>query len=471
MGDASAALAQLVAGTTPGSLPPACTELARRGILDALGCGLYGAALPHVAWIRDGLDASSGGATLWGHRRGVAADQAALANGTAVHATEMSETFIRAVVHPGNVVVPAAVAVAEALGSTGAQLLTAVAVGYEVLARCGLAAGTGALMEQRLHTFSLLGPFGAAAAVAKLRFDDDADRVHDTLGIAATLAPTALLDAAREGATVKDVFEGHAAALGVVAGRYASLGVTGMRRWTDEWFPAVIRTPDLDRLTDGIGDRWEMARGGLRIKLRPVMGLVQPTVAAVLDLLDRQPVAVSDIAAVRVDSTRRAMIATETAPATVTGAKASIPFTVAALLHRTRAARTDPYLLDFYTEELLRDPDVLALAARCTVHLDEDFERHFETDAQMRYESRVTITRHDGARVTGYADIWPATSRLTFDEVTGKFTACATRGGVADPARIVEAVRRLEDLDDVRRLGELLAPDARHTGRRDPREG
>jgi 2-methylcitrate dehydratase PrpD len=460
MGEASTALARLVAHTALPDLPEQCAELGRRGILDALGCGLYGAVLPHVDWIRDGLPApAAGGATVWGHRAGVDPERAALVNGTAVHATEMSETFIRAVVHPGNVVVPAAVATAEELGRTGAELLTAVVLGYEVLARCGLAAGPDALLEQRLHTFSLLGPFGAAAAVAKLRFGDDADRIHDALGIAATLAPTALLDAAREGATVKDVFEGHAAALGVVAGRYASLGVTGMRRWAEEWFPAVIRTPDLDRLTDGIGVRWEMAAGGLRIKLRPVMGLVQPTIAAVLDLLDRHPVVPADVTDIRVDSTRRAMIATDVAPATVTGAKASIPFTVAALLHQPEAARTDPYLLDFFTAELLGDPDVLALSARCGVRLDAEFDHHFEADAEMRYESRVTVTLRDGSRHTGYADIWPSTSRMSFDEVAGKFTACATRGGIAEPAPIVAAVRGLAGLDDARRLGALLAGD------------
>jgi 2-methylcitrate dehydratase PrpD len=456
----SAALARFVASHRLADLPAGCVALARRGILDALGCGLYGATLRHAGWVRELATEHPGPpeAVGWGSRHRLRAEEAARVNGTAVHATEMSETFIRAVVHPGNVIVPAAVAVAEQRDRSGAELLAAVTLAYEVLVRCGLAAGTGALMAQRLHTFSLLGGFGAAAAAAKLHFGDDERAIADTLGIAASLAPTTLFDAARTGATVKDLYEGQAAAVGAAAARYAARGVTGLRHWAEEWFPAVIRSPDLPRLTDGLGTRWEMDTGGLRIKLLPVMGLVQPTVAAVRELLARREVPTDRISRVRVDSTRRAVIAVEPEPDSVTGAKASIPFTVAALLVHRAAADRDPYLLDFFTEDLLRDRQVRRIARTCRVYVDDRFEHHFESADEMRYESRVTITLDDGEEIQGYADIWPATSRLSFDDIVGKFTACARRslpeGRVGE---VVEAVRGLESLPRARSLTRLLS--------------
>src|SRR5690606_16284923 len=207
--------------------------------LDALGCGLYGHTLDHIGWTRELAAPQPPEAHLWGGPERVTAAGAALRNGTAVHATEMSETFIRAVVHPGNVVVPAALAVAEQQGSSGAAALAAVALGYEVLIRYGFASGTGALLDQGLHTFSLLGVFGAATAAAKLRFDADAAAIEHTLAVAACLAPTTLLDAARDGAGIKDLYEGYAAQLGVQAADLVARGATGPPDSADLWLTAV----------------------------------------------------------------------------------------------------------------------------------------------------------------------------------------------------------------------------------------
>jgi aconitate decarboxylase len=450
-------IAEFIAAHDLAEIPPGCRALARRGILDALGCGLYGHTLPHIGWASPiGRDRGQE-AHIWAEPDPVSAAGAALANGTAIHATEMSETFIRAVVHPGNVIVPAAVAVAEAQGATGAELLAAVALGYEVLIRYGFACGPPALLDQGLHTFSMLGVFGAATAAAKLQFGDDADAIGHTLGVAACLAPTTLLDGARQGSGIKDIYEGYGAWVGVRAAEFVALGATGPSNATDLWLHAVIRDPRPDHLTRDLGQRWLMDSGGLRIKLLPVMGLVQPTTVAVRDIQSRLVLSPREITDIRVHSTRRAVIAMETTPGTVTAAKASIPFTVAALIVRTDLAADDPYLLDFFRPEILHDPEVLRLAQLCTVVVDDAFEHNFESADQMRYESRVLIRLRGGQAVEGYADIWPATSRMTFDEVVPKFRACGGRA-LPSPAldRVVESVRHLEELASLGALTDAL---------------
>ena len=83
--------------------------------------------------------------------RKLSAHNAALINGTYAHSTELFESFTRAMVHPGDVVIPAVMAVAER-DVSGASVVAAIAVGYEILSRIGLSVGLPWLLDQGFHT-------------------------------------------------------------------------------------------------------------------------------------------------------------------------------------------------------------------------------------------------------------------------------------------------------------------------------
>jgi 2-methylcitrate dehydratase PrpD len=452
-------LAEFIATRTVDDIPRPAIELARRGILDAVGCALYGRTIDDMAELDRAIPRNPGEAVVWG--TGVRADNigAALKNATAVHVTELSETAIRAAVHPGNVVVPAAIAAAELAGSTGAELLIAVACGYEALIRLGYAAGVTMLTEQRLHTFSVTGTLGAAAAAGAILGHGDPDVIDATLATAACLAPTALLQAATEGSSVKHLFEGLAASRGVEAAILASHGVTGPADWATEWLHALARPATAETIVTDLGTRWLMTDEILRIKPYPVMGLVQPTTEATRTLMESRPdLAIEQIESIRVDSTRRAFIARDQHPTNLLAARTSIPFTVAALLTHRQQALEDRHLLDFFQPALLEDAATHELAGRITVEEDAVFEDNFEHADQMKYESRVTVRLAGGEEIVSYADVWKRTVSMTFDEVTQKYLACATR--LFDRATALEQVAtiaRLEELDDVRQLTAQLA--------------
>src|SRR4029077_15624771 len=110
---------------------------------DSLGCGLFGAAQPWGAIAGDVAVATSSGGTssLFARAEKVSAGDAALANGTAIHGFELDDAHVSSSHHPGAVTVPASLAIAEAFGASGADVLTALAAGYEVGVRVGICAG------------------------------------------------------------------------------------------------------------------------------------------------------------------------------------------------------------------------------------------------------------------------------------------------------------------------------------------
>src|SRR5690242_11680158 len=116
-------------------LPERTKEVARCALLDTIGCGVYGFNTPWakmlLSWAQAG--GRGGECSAWGEARAsLRAADAALVNGTAAHAFELDD-YHNAKLHPGAVVVPAALALAEKIGATGKQLVTAIVAGYEVM--------------------------------------------------------------------------------------------------------------------------------------------------------------------------------------------------------------------------------------------------------------------------------------------------------------------------------------------------
>src|SRR5919109_1431222 len=98
----------------------------------------------------------------------VPAEFAAFANGMAAHADETDDSHLGGRFHPGCAIVPAALAVAEQQDRGGRELISAVALGYDMGARLNMALGFARPDTARHSTHSLGAAFGAAAASAAL---------------------------------------------------------------------------------------------------------------------------------------------------------------------------------------------------------------------------------------------------------------------------------------------------------------
>jgi len=221
-------LAQWVSRLKYSDLPPRTREVVRILLLDSVGCGIYGYATPWakmlLQWARAGAPAR-GEATVWGETApSLRASDAALVNGTSVHAFELDD-YHQAKLHPGAVVIPAAIAMAEKLGSSGEQLVTAIAAGYEVMIRSSLALNPSATRLRGWHLTGVCGPFGAAAACASL-LKLNAEQTAWALGLAGTQG-SGLWAFNADGTMSKRFHAGRAAQSGVMAAELAALGFTG----------------------------------------------------------------------------------------------------------------------------------------------------------------------------------------------------------------------------------------------------
>jgi 2-methylcitrate dehydratase PrpD len=136
-------------------------EHAKICLLDTFGCGLFGSTLPWARIVADfardlGEKQES---VVWGRDFKVSAPNAALANGTAVHSFELDDLHKTAIIHPGGVAIPPALAVAEKVGGCdGKEFLTAVVAGYEVGIRVGMSVGTSHL-QRGFHNTGTNGTF------------------------------------------------------------------------------------------------------------------------------------------------------------------------------------------------------------------------------------------------------------------------------------------------------------------------
>ncbi|MFJ2194036.1 MmgE/PrpD family protein [Kitasatospora sp. NPDC087861] len=262
-------LAQLAHTTARTGLPRDFREEMAGRVLDLLGNSL--AAVPTgVAAAVAAMAGSWGGApqaTAIAADRRLPAPAAALVNGTLAHGLDFDDTHLPSVLHPSAAVLPAALAVAETVGASGAALLDAAAIGVEVTCRLGMAgydpaANNSIFFDRGLHATAICGTVGAAVAAGML-YGLDEEELTSVIGIACSMG-SGIIEANRTGGTVKRTHCGWSAHAGVVAAELARHGITGPTTALEGRFGFLTAfcgdRADAGQLTDGLGTRWEARR-------------------------------------------------------------------------------------------------------------------------------------------------------------------------------------------------------------------
>ena len=257
-------LAQFAVETTYGDLPPEVVHAAKRCIVNAVAVALHAASDPSLDILLGTFEAEGGHprAAVWGTRRRVTLQQAALANGYLAHLDDFDDTHFPTVIHPSAPTLPAAAAVAEDQQRTGRDVLAAVGLGIEICCRVGLAVHPWHY-DAGWHITGTAGVFGAAVAAGKL-LGLDVTQLVACLGIAGTQAA-----GVREvfGTMTKALHAGRAAQSGLLAALLAARGFTSAPEILDgrRGFGAVLSTQrDFARATDALGSRWEIFNNGLK---------------------------------------------------------------------------------------------------------------------------------------------------------------------------------------------------------------
>jgi 2-methylcitrate dehydratase PrpD len=447
-------LARLAAARTCalgfGDIPADVIALAKTHLLDQLGVGLAAASLPR----NRPLDAlgevfgAGGRSTALGLAAPVAAAAAALRNGALMHSLEYDGTHTAAVVHAGSVLAPAALALSEDIGASGAELLRAFVLGWEVFVRIGLAA-PGTFSRHGFQFTAVGGPFAAALAGA-LVLGLDEDCLTQALGISGSQA-SGVMEFVHEGGTVKALHAGWPAHAGLVAARLAAAGMTGPSSIfegghgfyaayaRDAQAPARLRSH-----LHTLGKHWHFREAAL--KKSASCHYIQPFLECLGTLLSRGLQA-ENVASIHCEVPRgeEGLIcepwAEKLKPSSAYQAKFSLPYALAALLVDGDVA--------IATFEGPARPELCARAAGVTWSPmpDGDFPKH--------YGARLTVTTGSNDTLTAEVTDVRGTPGRPFapGELSAKFYDCARRMLAGDaPEQLAAAVDALDQAPDLAAL-------------------
>src|SRR6476619_6746786 len=320
-------LGQFVADLSPNRLPEDAVRIARLGFIDCIGTMIAGRREDCVRIMKQVLAPIDGPATLTFGSEKSTAPEAAWINGTAAHALDYDDVGLRG--HPSTVLVPTILAEAEALGATGADMITAYVAGYEVWAELALRE-TGLLHEKGWHPTGLYGAPAAAAACAKLRkLDGEKTAIAIALGASQS---SGLMS--NFGTMTKPFHAGKAAHAGIMAARLAEAGFTASTDALEHpqgFLHAISPTGTEDRTSEAKpGENWAILSQGIGIKKYPTCYCTHRAIDCMLDLVNETPIKADEVKKITVNiSDYFATVLRNHEPDTGLAAKFSMEFAMA----------------------------------------------------------------------------------------------------------------------------------------------
>jgi 2-methylcitrate dehydratase PrpD len=371
---------------------------------------------------------------------------AAMANAAASHVAEQDDVHNGSVFHPATVVFPAALAVAQALGASGQQLLTAAVAGYEVGIRVGEFLGRS--HYKVFHTTGTAGTLAAAAAVGNLLALDAAQMQH-AFGSAGTQS-AGLWEFLRTAADSKQLHTAHAAGAGLMAASLAKDGFTGAAQiFEGPQGMAAGMSSDANpaRLTDGLGTRWATAETSF--KYHACCRHTHPAADALLQVMQAHHLKPEDLSRVVTHVHQGAIdvLGPVIHPTSVHQSKFSMG-TVLALVARFGHAGLNEFAEHFQDEvtQQLRD--------RVEMVLDNEVDRAYP----QRWIGKVTVHTTDGRVLQGRVDEPKGDpgNTLSRDEITAKALRLAAFSGGATATEMQVAVQALWGVALWSRVGTLL---------------
>ncbi len=259
-------------------------ERAALHLLDWIGCAFLGRTAPAgralAQWAAAG---ASGPCTAWG-AGSREASVAALLNGGLGNLFELDDVHRQSILHPGDTVVPAALAAAQREGGSGTDLLEALIQGYEVAIRIGAAAGP--THYRHWYSTATCGVYGAALACARVLSLGHAQQL-DALGQAGMMS-AGLWQCRQEPTFSKQLATGRSAQSGLLAADLARIGFPGARQILEGshgFFAACCEQPDRDALIAGADGPWKIHE--VSFKPWPACRHVHPAIEAALALREQ----------------------------------------------------------------------------------------------------------------------------------------------------------------------------------------
>lgn len=443
------------------AVPEEVIETGKKSILDGIGLALSGSVAKSGELVKSYLSTlgiKDGPATVIGMGLKVPVRFAAFANGVGIHADDYDDTQLAVakdrvyglLTHPTAPALPAALAVAEALGASGAEAMRAYHLGVEL--ECKIAEAINPRHYQHgFHATATCGTYAAAAAAAKLK-GLDVEQTVRALGCAGSQSA-----GLREnfGTMMKPFHAGRSSESGVVAADFAELGWTTTDKILEAprgFFQAAGGGFDADAIAGKLGAPWTFAFPGVSIKPHPSGSLTHPGMTELLRLIREHGIKAGDVERVDVGTNQNmpnALI--HHRPKNELQAKFSMEFCMAILLLDGRGG------LPEFTDEVVEREDVKAMIERVNFHV------HPEAEAAGYDKMTTIIDIHlkDGRTISGRADFGKGSpaNPMSYDECADKFRGCAefARWPTDKSEAIIATVRELERLGDIRELMKFCA--------------
>ena len=414
-------IAEFVHDLRHADLPDGVTGIVTDAVTDGVGVGLAGTREDVAGHVRNVIGSADPGAPLLGSAVRASAMDAAMYNGTVVHALDYDDFTQPAYSHPTAHLLPVLISLGARREVSGAELVAAYVAGLEIEGKLGRTLNMGHYLRG-WHTTSTFGTLAAAAAAARL-LRLAPQEIATALSVAASMACGLRVNF---GSMTKPVHAGIAARNGILAAQLARSGCTASPdALTGRFgFFDVFADGECDLSAwAGLGSAWEVVDPrGLALKPYPSCGATQPVIEAAL--LARRDLASGSIRSVDVGTSRySADVLVYDRPRDGLEAKFSMQYCVA------RALVSGSVGLAHFLPGAVADSEVRDLMARIAVRVSTELRENREFGAS------VTVTTGDGRQIQHLV----ATPRgkperpLSTDELYRKF-ADVTSQVIDEPA-------------------------------------
>jgi len=445
-------------------LPPDMRDATKTVILDTLGVTLAASSMGEGCQEMAELALNAGGkgeSTVLGYGEKVPCWMAAFANGAMSHALDYDDQLHEGTLHAGITTIPAALAVAEAVGNvSGKEFLTTVALTNELICRLGLCVSRrpgGWVIDW--STTSVFGRFSAAAAAGRLLGLNE-KQMTDAFGLAFEQAAGTLQRSLSPG-TIRGLHLAFPNMAGVISAYMAARGITGCREIFEGktglfnmYFDGRYDRPTL---LDDWGKRFEAVN--LSFKAWPCCRFSHAYVDASLQLKDKFNIEPQDIESITllVGEVTQGLcepLERRRRPQGIAESKFSLPFIVAGSF-----ARGTP-LIEHFTLSGIQDPATLELAQRVSYRFDQGVNPPAGTPP-----GAVEVATRDGKSHSIRVDIpyGHPDKPISVQALNQKFIDCfrhAARQPKGKGEEVAKMVNRLEEVVDVAQIVELLSPES-----------
>ena len=437
-------LAAYAAGLNYGKIPPATIAMAKRLLLDGVGCllaGINGEPARSAAKMARELGGEKQATILPGNTMGSVRD-AAFVNGISLYSVGLNDVHSASGAHPGGCILPVVLGMSEWLRVPGEKLLTSMVAGYEVNGRVGRAI-IPSHRQRGFHPTGTCGTFGATTTACFL-LGFEAEQIASALGIAGSQA-AGLYECHHDGTSTMIFHAGRAAQNGVEAALLARAGLTGpatVLEGSKGFLQATSNASDIAGAMRDLGQRYELDS----TSFRPYFGCSSTisSSGAMARIMKRSKINAEDVEEITVRC--HDIVAHDNAdadPHTMLAARLSLPFNVGLVI-----VHGDVLAADLEESELY-NPRVRALLPKIKLISDP---------AMKRRGVNLHLRLKGGRTETETIDVprGSASNPLTWEDIVDKFKPLV-RPVIAEKhqLKIIVAVANIEASDGAAFMGVL----------------